>query len=201
MFSTKEKIKEYAAAVILWLLMMWEDIRELLVTAAVTFLVCLGITTFVFQPVVVHGTSMYPTIRDGSMGFSSIITRRTKGIERFDIVVINVESSEKLLIKRVIGLPGETLEFINGVLYIDGKSYSEDFLNSNYVASQIPNSPEGVFTRDFSVTLGDDEYFCMGDNRLVSADSRVYGPFHGSDILSCGIFIIFPFSYFGVPGK
>ncbi len=198
MLTAKDKIKDLLGAFILWVLMLWEDIIDIVKTVVITFIVCLLVSTYLFKPVVVNGTSMFPTVTDGSLGFSSIIARNTSGIQRFDIVVINVEAQEKLLIKRVVGLPGETLEFIDGNLFIDGVQYSEDFLDPEYVADQIASRGGSVFTRDFSITLGDDEYFCMGDNRMVSADSRVYGPFSGRDILSCGIFVFYPFSNFGL---
>lgn len=198
MLSAKERIKDFIGVIILWVMILWDDIKDTLITMVVTFLACMIISTYIFKPVVVNGTSMYPTVKDGDVGFSSIIKKKTTGIERFDIVVIDMEDYDKILIKRVIGLPGETIEFRDDVLYINGEVFEQNFLDSDYVAQELAESFSTVFTHDFETVLGEDEYFCMGDNRLVSADSRAYGPFKGENILSCGIFVLFPFSEFGL---
>ena len=193
----KESIADALAVVIVWFMLKWDDIKDTIVTVAVTVGVCLLVTNYFFKPVAVKGTSMYPTIEDGSIGFSSVISRSVSGIKRFDIVVVHLDAKNENLIKRVIGLPGETITYLNGELYVDGQHYTEDFLDSVYVSSQIGKKGSRIFTQAFSYTLGDDEYFCMGDNRLVSSDSRRYGPFKGSDILSRGLFVIYPLDHFG----
>lgn len=196
--TIKEKLKDVLGVIVLWLIMAWEDIKDILVTVAVTFCVVYVCQAFFFKPVVVEGTSMHPTVHDGAVGFSSIFKRNMMDLERFDIVVVKLQQDDKLLIKRLIGLPGETIEFRNDNLYINGVLYEQSFLNSEYLQEQILNkSANGLFTYDFKITLGENEYFCMGDNRLVSADSRLYGPFHKEDIISCGIFVLYPFSDFG----
>ncbi len=159
----------------------WKDLLEIVITVAVLSFVILH---FILLPVEVDGSSMYPTLEDGQRGYSFII-KKTLGVQRFDIAVIE-ESEDKLLVKRVIGMPNETLEFRNNTLYINGEEMKEDFLK------------EDVYTEDFSIELGDDEYFMMGDNRSVSRDSRYYGPFSLKDIRSTGIFVFFPFDDFGM---
>ena len=201
MISVKDRIIDYIAAFAVFLMMEWEDIKDILKTVVVTFITCFLISTFFLKPVMVQGSSMYPTIKDGSVGFSSIVTRNIRGIERFDIVVIRLDSKKEDLIKRVIGLPGETVEFKNDQLYINGELYDQDFLNSEYVEQEKKRTSSGLFTSDFSFTLGEDEYFCMGDNRIVSADSRLYGPFSSKKIKSVGILVLFPFSEFGFINK
>ena len=191
METTSEKMKSIGAVIILWLMMQWEDIKDIAKTVIVTFVVCTVVTTWFFKPVVVSGRSMHPTIKDGSIGFSSVISKNLHGIDRFDIVIVRLDRKNEDLIKRVVGLPGETVVFENDRLYIDGKEYSQDFLDKNYVAGY------SVFTNDFEVKLADNEYFCMGDNRPVSADSRMYGPFTRDKIEACGLFVIYPFNEFG----
>ena len=101
---------------------------------------------------------------------------------------------KEYLIKRVIGLPGETVEYRNNQLYINGEPVEEPFLDASYTSTY-----PGTFTSDFKTEkLGEDEYFCMGDNRPHSSDSRYYGAFHKSDIVSKGVFVIYPFKAFGV---
>ena len=107
------------------------------------------------------------------------------GINRFDTAVIRAyASNEKLLDKRVIGMPNDTLEYKDNKLYINGVYYEEPFLGD-------------VTTPDMKVVLGENEYYCLGDNRNVSRDSRFYGPFDGGQIVSTHLMIIYPFSRFG----
>ncbi len=169
---------------------------------AVTLLISMGVVfllvSYVIRPIRVEGNSMYPTLQSDALGFSNIIGRNSDGIYRFDIVVIRVtdDSGTKYLVKRVIGMPGDTISYESGVLYINGEETEETFLDANYV---ITYGGKAVFTSDVKeVTLGEDEYYCLGDNRPVSRDSRYYGAFKGSDIISKGALILLPFSDFGL---
>jgi len=137
---------------------------------------------------------MYPELSDTSVGFSNVVGYNISGLKRFDIVIIYVAEKDEYLVKRVIGLPGETVSYKDGKLYINGEYVKEDFLDQTYVSSY-----NGTFMADVSpITIGDDEYYCLGDNRPHSSDSRYYGPFKKENIKSKGIFIFWPFSNFGV---
>lgn len=162
--------------------MLKRILKEIIQIVVPVIVLTFILLNFVLLPVKVQGDSMFPTLVDDEFGYSFIITRNL-GINRFDIVVIEVE--DKLLVKRVIGMPNETIEYINNELYIDGEYYEEDFLDK-------------VTTEDFSFSLGEDEYYCLGDNRNVSKDSRFYGPFKKEDIKASKIFVIFPFNNFGL---
>lgn len=165
-------------------------IRDLAICIVAVFL----ITSFIFLPVQVKGNSMYPELNDKALGFSNVMGYNISGLKRFDVVIVYVAEKDEYLVKRVIGLPGETVSYLNGQLYINGAAVKEDFLDKDYVASY-----NGTFMQDVSaITLGDDEYYCLGDNRPHSTDSRYYGPFKKSNIKSKGIFIFWPFSQFGV---
>ena len=142
----------------------------------------------------VKGSSMYNTLEDGYFGFSDLLGYRLTGLKRFDIVIVYLAEKKEYLIKRVIGLPGETVEYRNNQLYINGEPVEEPFLDESYTSTY-----PGSFTGDFKTEkLGEDEYFCMGDNRPHSSDSRYYGAFHKSDIVSKGVFVVYPFKGFGV---
>ncbi|MBQ1877322.1 MAG: signal peptidase I, partial [Erysipelotrichaceae bacterium] len=193
----KETIKDKLAVVIVWLMLRWDDIKDTIWTVFITCVVCLMITTWFFKPVIVKGTSMHPEVHDKSIGFSSIIAKNLQEIQRFDIVVIDLDSKEENLIKRVIGLPNETIRYENSKLYVNGQLVEEPFLDSEYVAQQVKKTTDGLFTKNFTYILGEDEYFCLGDNRLVSMDSRYYGPFRRDNILSKGVFVLYPFADFG----
>lgn len=128
-------------------------------------------TTVIFSKVLmfiqVQGRSMFPTMNDGEYGFALRTDLNLKPIERFQIVV--VEQDDKLLVKRVIGLPGETVQFKDNTLYINGEVVPEAFL-------------ENAVTSDFEATVSENGYFVMGDNRNHSLDSRKYGAFQKEKI-------------------
>jgi len=147
-------------------------------------LIAIIIKTFIFSPVKVNGNSMMPTLKDGDIMILNEIGYLLNGIERFDIVVANVDGEK--LIKRVIGLPGESVEYIDNNLYINGELIVENFTHED--------------TNDFSLSelgasvIPDNHYFLVGDNRSNSKDSRSIGFVHSGHILGKTNFIIFPFS-------
>ncbi|MFI3284377.1 MAG: signal peptidase I [Erysipelotrichaceae bacterium] len=151
-------------------------VKELFSTVISSFIFVMLIVNFIFSPVHIDGHSMDPTLSDGSYGIAGIINRFF-GLERFDIVTIELDNHD-YIIKRIIGLPNETIEVIDNHLYIDGIYYEESFLANDTI------------TNDFKIILGEDEYFVMGDNRQNSSDSRYYGPFESKQIKTRGVFII-----------
>lgn len=163
-----------------------------------TILVCIFIvfllTSFLFKPVKVDGLSMYPTLDDGEYGFSFVLGALLGDFNRFDVVIVQSDD-DKLLVKRIIALPGETIEYKDDILYIDGEIVEETFLDEEYVASQLVEENSEYFTNDFGpYTLGEDEYFVLGDNRLRSYDSRHLGAFDESQLISKSLLILYPFS-------
>lgn len=156
------------------------------------------ITTFFFHeiviPVQVDGQSMYPTLHDLDTGVVSAMNTGKDGIERFDVIVLQSDKLDKRIIKRVIGLPGETVVYKNERLYINGVYYEEKFLDKQYMEDAKKQYNSEYFTSDFEYILGEDEIFVLGDNRLKSADSRVLGPFKYDDIVGKKGFILYPFN-------
>lgn len=138
---------------------------------------------FVVTPIQVNGGSMDSTLKDGDIMILNKIGYKINGIHRFDIVVI--DAGDSLLIKRVIGLPNETLKMEDNQLYIDGEKVEEDFLDP------------GTVTQNFTVKVKEDCYFVMGDNRKVSHDSRAMGCFSIDDILGTTKLTLFPFNRLG----
>lgn len=141
------------------------------------------IKLFVFSPVKVNGTSMKPTLLDGDIMILNEIGYHINGLERFDILVANIDGER--LIKRVIGLPGDKIEYRDNQLYVNGELYYENFKHDD--------------TEDFSITeLGaevvpEDHYFVLGDNRGNSKDSRTIGFISKKDIMGKAKLIVFPF--------
>ena len=133
----------------------------LLIVLVATFLV----VTYVGQRTKVIGSSMSPTLTDGDNLIVDKISYRFHDPERFDIIVFPVvrDGKEEYYIKRVIGLPGETVQIIDGYVYINGEK-----LDENYGAEVMNDAGRAAEP----ITLGDDEYFVLGDNRNRSDDSR-----------------------------
>ncbi|AMC93510.1 hypothetical protein AOC36_05800 [Erysipelothrix larvae] len=191
-----------------------KSLKEFIILFLKYIVILFVITTFITRVVRVEGTSMYPTLKDGEMGLSNIISVKLGNIDRFDLVIVYMEDQNKHIVKRVIGMPGETVSYQDDQLYINGEPVDEPFLDTDYVRNyrQDPTSAEDMeeldmygkvtFTENLAeIKLGDHEYFLMGDNRPYSSDSRRYGPFQKSDIKSKNVFVIFPFNAIRYEGK
>lgn len=143
-----------------------------LVPYIVIIIVVVLIRTFIATPVIVVGDSMTPTLKEGQWLLLNKISYQFKEIERYDIVVIKMEKSE--IIKRVIGLSGETIEYRNNILYIDGHEENSkfNFDTDDFTLKSICNCDK----------IPDDKYLVLGDNRQVSSDSRIIGLIDKKDI-------------------
>ena len=157
-----------------------------IIKEAVPFVIIIAIVLFIKQfivtPIQVNGDSMYPTLKNGDLMILNRLSYKFGSINRFDIVV--ADKGDSYVIKRVIGLPGEKIEYVNNQLYVNDELIEEPFLND-------------VTTEDFVVTLEDDCYFLMGDNREISLDSRALGCFEKSKIRGTTSLTFFPFNRFG----
>lgn len=149
--------------------------------------------TFVAQRTDVNGTSMVPTLEDADQLICDKLTYRFKDPERFDIIIFPYQYAEDTyFIKRIIGLPGETVRIDNeGTIYINGGILEEDY------GAEVMNYP-GLAAQE--IQLGDDEYFVLGDNRNVSEDSRYpdVGNIKREDIIGRAFCRIWPLSKFGL---
>lgn len=179
------------------------EILDFIKMVLICFVLVFLCVKFFFRPITVSGSSMYPTLEDQEFGFSNVFAGLTSEIERFDVVVVQDEKTgDDLWVKRVIGLPGEEIEYFDDQLYIDGKPVEEPFLNKAYMETQIGDRNYGnTFTHDVEpIVLGEDEYFLLGDNRPVSRDSRAagIGPFKRSSIISKNVLVLYPFDKIGM---
>ncbi len=155
-------------------------IKELIPYVVIVLVVFL-IRTFIVTPIVVQGDSMVPTLKGNEL---MLLKKYDKKYSRFDIVVVKKGVYKDNLIKRVIGLPGEKIEYSHGKLYINDKEIEDTYAYGD--------------TESFkSITLKDNEYFLMGDNREVSLDSRLLGPITYDDINGTVGIVLFPFNRFG----
>lgn len=166
----------------------WETIK----LVAVALIIVLPIRYFVFQPFFVSGQSMEPNFQNGNYLIVDEISYRFKQVERGDVVVLKfpLDTSQKF-IKRVIGLPGETVEIKDGKITIlkDGNS---NVLDEKY----IPESNKTI--GEMKITLGEKQYFVMGDNREFSYDSRRFGFLPENDIIGKVLFRAWPVKEIGI---
>lgn len=159
------------------------------------------IRTFIATPIKVNGSSMAPTLKNNDIMILYKLTKKIRGIKRFDIVVVDADGSN--LIKRVIGLPNDKVKYqviknkdeeYVATLYINGKEIEEKFIDEETRVSTC-NDEYDICTEE--VTLGKDEYYVMGDNRGNSTDSRLLGPIEYKKIKGTTKLTIFPFNRMG----
>ena len=171
--------------------------KELLKFILIAFLVVVPFRYFVAQPFIVNGASMTPTFLPGEYLIVDQISYKTlKSPERGEIIIFHYpKDHSKYFIKRIIGLPNETVKIDGTQITIINKANPEGFnLKEDYI----------LYTKDDSleVTLGNDEYFVMGDNRASSSDSRVWGPLKKELVVGRPLVRLIPFSRLQVfPGR
>lgn len=154
-------------------------IKEILPYVLIIIAVIL-IRTFIITPVRVDGASMDQTLEDGQI----LLLYKLSNIDYGDIIVLDEEKEGEIIIKRIIGMPKDTVSIKDNTVYVNGEELEEDYAYGE--------------TSDYEeITLGDDEYFILGDNRPISKDSRYFGPVKEDEIIGKVIFRLWPFNKFG----
>lgn len=168
-----------------WKEFSWEWFKALLLAGVITAI----LRNFIFIPMTIEGSSMIPTFQQDDQ----IIVKTIYDLERFDSVVFH-DSSNRTLVKRIIGLPGEKIRYENDQLYVNDKKIEEKFLDNDLV-----NHAGGIWTSDFTLeeltgtqVVPADEYFVLGDNRRSSNDSRYFGSIPIESIIGETSFIYYP---------
>lgn len=161
----------------------WKELVKLVIIAVV---IVIPFRLFVAQPFVVDGASMDPTFEDGQYLIVDELTYQFNEPERGSVLIFRYpKDPKKYFIKRVIGLPGETVRLEEGKITIINSEKPEGFSwTEPYVTYHRPDNATFV--------LGEKEYFVMGDNRAGSADSRIWGPVPESNIIGRPIFRLWP---------
>jgi signal peptidase I len=165
-----------------------KTVIEWLVILLVAVLAAVGLRTFVVQPFFIPSGSMEPTLLVNDKVLVNKLSYDFHPVHRGDVIVFKKPPDDfspgiKDLIKRVIGLPGETISAQGGSVYINGQKLNERWL------------PKGVTTANFApVHIPAGEYFVMGDNRGDSADSRVIGPISKNLIVGRAFMVVWPLS-------
>ena len=167
----------------------WVEWLKAIVIAVVIAAV---VRIFMFSAIMVDGISVMPTLEDGDKMIANKISYVIGEPKRFDIIVFNANPEEKY-IKRVIGLPGDTVEYRDDVLYINGEPQEEPYLE------QLKATTEGTLTGDFTLeemtgeqTIPEGHLFVMGDNRRNSTDSRHIGLIPYEEVIGKTNFIYWP---------
>lgn len=167
-------------------------IRELIIDLFIVAVCVMVIPRYVVQRTIVSGSSMEDTLLDGDNLLVDKFSYLIGSPDRFDVVVFYPygQKDGEYFVKRVIGLPGETIQIIGDTIYINGEVLEESFGKDPITVQGIAEEP---------LTLGEDEYFLMGDNREVSYDSRYeeVGPVHENLIVGRALIRIWPLNSFG----
>ena len=165
----------------------------------IVFVAVFAATRYFVANDIVDGTSMQPTFQSKQR----LVSLKHRLPKRFDIIVL--KRPHTLYIKRVIGVPGDTIKVVNGKLWLNGKRQSEPYLNTAFAQRELhrmqQNQPIKHFTADFSLTtlkatrtlkVPPHHYFVLGDNRLASDDSRDFGFISASDVHSVVVWRYWP---------
>lgn len=175
------------------------DMIETIVIALSIFLV---VYLFLMQPHQVSGLSMYPNYHDKEYILTDKVSYKLGDPKRGDVVVFHAPEAANCpkgtgcdFIKRVIGLPGDTIEIRDHAFYIDGRKLPEPYIPEENILNP------GAYIQTNSITLRENQYFVIGDNRPHSSDSRVWGPIGKENIIGKGFFRYWPADRMGILPK
>jgi signal peptidase I len=170
---------------------VWEIFKVLILA----LVIIIPLRVFVAEPFIVSGNSMVPNFLNNQYLIVDKVEYRFGKPERYDVIVFKYpKDTSQYFIKRIIGLPGETVKVEQGHILVINKDNPDGFVVKE---PYLPNQAV-TFGPDTPVTLGSREYFVLGDNRLASSDSRVWGVLPYSDIIGKAWLRAFPLNKFGI---
>jgi signal peptidase I len=173
----------------------FESISEILKTVIIAFLIVLPIRYFLFQPFIVQGQSMEPNFESRDYLIVDEISYRFREPKRGEVIVFSFpQNPSQKHIKRIIGLPGETITIEQGKIIISKNSQTFVLNEKKYLSPNTHTQSQKIKT----ITLKEDEYFVLGDNRENSLDSRYWGPLPRKNIIGRVILRVFPFNAFAI---
>lgn len=167
---------------------------EFVIYVALILICIFWVPEHVIQRTVVNGESMENTLYTGESLLVEKVSYHFHDPERYDIIVFYPKGKEEdeYYVKRIYGLPGETIQIIDDQIYVNNEVIEDEYAKNEMDDPGIAQDP---------ITLGEDEYFVLGDNRKVSLDSRDsdLGPIHKKNIAGHVILRIWPLNQFGIP--
>ena len=184
---------------------VWSSVREWIQVIVIALLIALPIRFFIAEPFIVNGASMDPTFSTGQFLIVDRLSYRLENPQRGDVIVFEYPENPSIYyIKRIIGLPGETILIRDGgVTITNPNDVAFTTANPNGLALNEPYIAYIHRSHDtFTTTLGSSSYFVMGDNRLQSSDSRAWGPLDRNFIIGKPFIRLLPLGNLSVwPGK
>ena len=174
------------------------QVLEFLTDVVIVVGVVLLLQLHVFSLGQVFGRSMESTLIENQRVLVDKVSYRFTNPNRFDIVTVKFPTEKEYWVKRVIGLPGEKIEYRNNQLYVNGVYVEEDFLDSRVVTTDFSTMK---FFADTDGVIPEGNYLVLGDNRNVSKDSRIVGTIQKKDILGIVRFSLFPLDRIGFLNK
>jgi len=179
--TTEEKLEDIVEAVVKKEETWWDVLKF----ALITLIIIVPIRLYVAQPFIVSGDSMFPTFHNGEYLVVDELSYDFHSPQRGDVVIFKFPlDPSKYFIKRIIGLPGETVSVAGGKVYVTGIDGKRTQISEPYLTTATNKST--------TTTLAKDQYFTMGDNRLVSYDSRYWGPVDIKYIRGRALLRLFP---------
>jgi len=169
-----------------------KEIREWVISLASAIVIVLLVSNFLVSVIRVDGGSMLDTLQDGDRLLVNVLDMRMNGPERYEVVIVHYPERTENFVKRVIGMPGDTLEVKGGVLYINGEAVEEEYLSADRTAHF--HSASSNFG---PIEIPEDKYFVMGDHRDYSNDSRQVGLIDRDMFVGQATYVFWPFSRFG----
>ncbi len=180
---------------------------ELIQIVAISLIIVIPIRIYVAQPFLVSGPSMDNTFANGQYLIVDQLTYQFRNPKRSEVIIFHYPLDiKKYFIKRIIGLPGETIQITDGIVTICKPNCQTDVnkfvLEEPYIKKANKLNPPPAPRQDITVTLKDGEYFVLGDNRPVSADSRIWGPVKRDLIMGRPFLRLIPFNQISIfPGQ
>jgi len=171
-------------------LFLWEILKIILISLAII----VPIRYFIMQPFFVRGASMHPTFESGDYLVINEVGYRIDDPERGDVIVFKPPQNEgQFYIKRIVGLPGETVSVKDGSVYVGKDLFSLELLEEGYIEGSTPGNK--------TIQLSYNEYFVLGDNRNASSDSRNWGALPRGNIIGKAWIRAWPVGEFNIVSR
>lgn len=176
---------------------VWRACVDSLQGVLIVASILLVLYMFVVRPFQVNGESMYPNFKDGEWVLTSLVGVYFHTIQLGDVIVLRANAAQEGdhdFIKRVIGVPGDTVSLQGGNVYLNGKMFDQ----SKFLKVDVVTYGGAFLQQDGSALVPQDSYFVMGDNRPYSSDSREWGFVKKADIIGFSSVVVWPITGFRI---